>query len=81
MKKVSSLQLFQLWSPWEIIRPIFMPGIEERPFVLSQLTTCIRGRIKNYPARRIEYAAICFFFEGLVAKYFGMLLFTQAQKN
>ena len=76
MKKVFITVVPNCWSPWEIIRPIFMPGIEERPFVLSQLTTCIRGRIKNYPARRIEYAAICFFFEGLVAKYFGMLLFT-----
>lgn len=25
------------WSPWELIRPFFMPGIDEKPFVLEQL--------------------------------------------
>src|SRR3989338_5600044 len=25
------------WSPWELIRPFYMPGIEEDPFTLSQL--------------------------------------------
>jgi len=26
------------FSPWEIIRPFYMPGIEEKPFVLKELT-------------------------------------------
>ncbi len=70
------------WSPWEIIRPIFMPGIEERPFVLSQLDNLhTRQGLKIIQRGGLNTLPFAFSFEGLVAKYFGMLLFTVAQKN
>ena len=70
------------WSPWELIRPLFMPGIDETPFVLRglvRLNTCNglsvlqTGGINTFP----------FFFspDQLFGRFFGMLLYTIAEKN
>jgi len=69
------------WSPWELIRPFFMPGIDEKPFVLTQLlrlnytndlTVIACGGINTVPFR---YSPDRFF-----GKYFGMLLYSISQK-
>jgi len=69
------------WSPWELIRPLFMPGIEEKPFVLKKLcrlnmTNGLRvikmGGINTFPFR--------FSPDRLLGSQFGMLLYTIAEK-
>jgi len=69
------------WSPWELIRPLFMPGIEEKPFVIHELVrlnvsnglTVIRaGGINTFPFR--------FSPDRLLGPQFGMLLYTIAKK-
>jgi SAM-dependent methyltransferase len=68
------------WSPWELIRPFFMPGIEEKPFVLQQLVDLHRrndlavvqkGGVNVLPYR---------FSPEFLGSAFGMLLFTVAKK-
>ena len=70
------------WSPWELIRPLFMPGIDETPFVLrglvrlniaNGLLILQTGGINTFP----------FFFspDELFGRVFGMLLYTIAEKN
>ncbi len=68
------------WSPWELIRPFFMPGIEEKPFVLQQLVDLSRrndlavvqaGGVNVLPYR---------FSPEFLGPAFGMLLFTVAKK-
>ena len=70
------------FSPWEIIRPIFMPGIEETPFILKQLiklntqqalTILEQGGINTLPFR--------FSPDRFIGHIFGMHVFTVAQKN
>ncbi len=68
------------WSPWELIRPFFMPGIEEKPFVLQELielnrrndlTVVQSGGVNVFPFR---------FSPEFLGSAFGMLLFTVAKK-
>lgn len=70
------------FSPWELIRPFFMPGIEEKPFVLKELIdvnernglrVCESGGINTLP----------FYFspDKFLGKYFGMLLYTISVPN
>lgn len=68
------------WSPWEIIRPFFMPGIEEKPFVLQELEDLNRrnqlavvqsGGVNVFPFR---------FSPEFLGGAFGMLLFTVGKK-
>ena len=69
------------FSPWELIRPLYMPGIEETPFILSDLCdlhqrnglSVIRtGGVNALPFRwSPEWAAA----------QFGMLLYVVAQKS
>lgn len=68
------------WSPWELIRPFFMPGIEEKPFVLKGLLHLNRrndlavvesGGVNVLPYRiSPEFAGPAF----------GMLLYTIAKR-
>jgi SAM-dependent methyltransferase len=69
------------WSPWQIIRPFMMPGIEERPFVLSELislhernglTVFSSGGLNALPFR---------FSPEMIASKFGMLLYAVARKR
>lgn len=64
------------WSPWQIIRPWMMPGIEERPFTLRELLDLNRrnglqvqayGGVNTLPFRVSP--------EGKCAAKFGMLLY------
>ncbi|MFT5169465.1 MAG: 2-polyprenyl-3-methyl-5-hydroxy-6-metoxy-1,4-benzoquinol methylase [Lysobacterales bacterium] len=70
------------FSPWELIRPFFMPGIEEDPFVLSGLmklnernglSVGERGGINTIPFALSP--------DRLVGSWFGMLLYTIAKDD
>ena len=70
------------WSPWEIIRPLFMPGIDERPFVLNELINLnVRNESKVIRSGGVNTLPFAVSPEGKCARYFGMLLFTIAQKE
>ena len=71
-----------LWSPWELIRPFYMPGIKEVPFQLNQLvalnernglTVVKKGGINTIP---FAYSP-----DKLFGSIFGMLLYTVAIKS
>lgn len=70
------------WSPWELIRPFYMPGIEEDPFVLSQLVglneesglkVIAQGGINTIPFVGSP--------DQLLGSMWGMLLYTIAKKR
>ena len=70
------------FSPWELIRPVYMPGIEETPFVLSELTALNKrnglavlssGGLNTFPW---TYSP-----DPLLGNYFGMLLYTVATQR
>lgn len=69
------------WSPWELMRPFFMPGIDEIPFVLPALVDLHRrngldviasGGVNTLPFRLSP--------EKFLACHFGMLLYTVAKR-
>ena len=68
------------WSPWELIRPFYMPGIEEKPFVLKGLLDLNRrndlavvksGGVNVFPFRISPE---------FLGSRFGMLLYTIAKR-
>ncbi len=70
------------YSPWQLIRPFVMPGIDERPFVLRELYNLNKrntlqieamGGLNVFPWRVSP--------EGRLAQYFGMILFAVAVKT
>jgi SAM-dependent methyltransferase len=67
-------------SPWELIRPFFMPGIEEKPFVLKGLLDLNRRNdlavVKSGGVNVLPYAISPEF----LGPRFGMLLFTVAKR-
>ncbi|MCC6758279.1 MAG: class I SAM-dependent methyltransferase [Candidatus Omnitrophica bacterium] len=69
-----------LLSPWELIRPFYMPGIEEKPFVLKGLLDLNR---RNDLAV-VESGGVNVLPFGLSPEFlgpkFGMLLYTVAKK-
>ncbi len=68
------------WSPWELIRPFFMPGIEEKPFVLQTLIDLNRRNdlavVEDGGVNVLPYR----FSPEILGPVFGMLLFTVAKK-
>lgn len=81
LKKNGKLITFvpNLFSPWQIIRPFFMPGIKEKPFTLNKLeklhknfSICERGGINVFPVMWSP--------DFLLGKLFGMLLYVIAKK-
>lgn len=68
------------WSPWELIRPFFMPGIEEKPFVLKGLLDLNRRNdlavVKSGGVNVLPYAISPEF----LGPRFGMLLYTVAKR-
>lgn len=70
------------FSPWELIRPLYMPGIEEKPFVLSGLMDVNeRNGFKVFEKGGINTFPFALSPDKLVGKYFGMLLYTVARKK
>jgi len=69
------------WSPWELIRPLFMPGIDEKPFVINEL---IRLNVNNgltvISTGGINICPFRFSPDRLLGHQFGMLLYTIAKK-
>jgi len=65
------------WSPWELIRPFYMPGIEEEPFTLKKLTDLnVRNGFCVVQKGGVNTLPFLLSPEGVAAKYFGMLLFS-----
>jgi len=71
-----------LFSPWTIIRPFLMPGINEKPFIRKKLS----GLHEKNGFRIIRTGGVNVLPwkvspENLLSRYFGMLLFCIAQKQ
>lgn len=70
------------FSPWELIRPLFMPGIEETPFVLKELIHLNRRNgLKVLAQGGVNTVPFSFSPDRLLGASFGMLLYTVAQKD
>lgn len=68
------------WSPWELIRPLFMPGIDEKPFVLSGLKDLNRRNdLAVVQSGGVNVLPFSFSPESL-GPQFGMLLYTIAKR-
>jgi SAM-dependent methyltransferase len=66
-----------LWSPWQIIRPLLMPGIEEKPFIIKQLRSLNMGCGLNVISDGgINTIPLQWSPDRIVGKSFGMLLYT-----
>ncbi len=70
------------FSPWELIRPLYMPGIEETPFVLKELVDAHernglrvigKGGVNTFPFR--------FSPDRWIGPVFGMLLYVVARRS
>ena len=70
------------FSPWELIRPFYMPGIEEAPFVLSdlialhedcRLSVAEKGGVNTFPFALSP--------DELLGQYVGMLLYVVTKKG
>ena len=70
------------WSPWELIRPFYMPGIDETPFVLKELIDLNERNgfvvINHGGVNTLPFA---FSPDSWFGSTFGMLLFTLANKK
>lgn len=65
------------FSPWQIIRPFYMPGIKEMPFVLDELIDMNeRNGLKVVDYGGINVLPFSVSPEQVIGKYFGMLLYT-----
>lgn len=70
------------FSPWELIRPFFMPGIEETPFVLKKLVDVHeRNGFKIVNKGGINTLPFAFSLDKYVGRFWGMLLFVIARKD
>jgi len=69
-----------LFSPWTIIRPFLMPGIEEKPFTIKELRSLnLRNDLKVIASGGINTLPWRLSLEGPLAAYTGMLLYTISQ--
>ena len=70
------------FSPWELIRPLYMPGIEETPFILKELIDLNkRNGFKIIQQGGVNTLPFAFSPDHLCGAVFGMLLFTIAKKK
>ncbi len=70
------------WSPWELIRPFFMPGITEEPFTLSQLIKLHQRHGLSILAKGgVNTLPFAFSPDKIIGNIFGMLLYVIAQKD
>lgn len=68
------------WSPWQLIRPFFMPGIQERPLVLSELERLHESSgFRIVSAGGLNVLPVRFSPEFL-GPWFGMLLYVVGKK-
>ena len=70
------------WSPWELIRPLYMPGIEETPFVLKELLVLNqRNGLQVVDKGGVNTWPFAFSPDCILGAFWGMLLYTIARKN
>lgn len=62
------------YSWWEIIRPIFMPGINERPFTMKKLKQLFTG-MKTVKSGGINVIPLAISPDRLAGSYIGMILY------
>jgi SAM-dependent methyltransferase len=69
------------FSPWQIIRPFFMPGIQEKPFVLSALVDLNRRNgLEVIEQGGVNVVPFPYSPDEFFGKAFGMLLYTVGRK-
>jgi len=69
-------------SPWEIIRPFFMPGIEEKPFDLKELIDLnVKNGLTVIRSGGINVLPFYGSPDLLIGSKFGMLLYTISKAN
>lgn len=69
-------------SPWELIRPMYMPGIKEDPFILNELIDLNeRNNLKVISRGGVNAVPFAFSPDFLVGSVFGMLLYTISKKR
>jgi 2-polyprenyl-3-methyl-5-hydroxy-6-metoxy-1,4-benzoquinol methylase len=65
------------WSPWQLIRPLMMPGIEEKPFVIKELITLnVRQGLRIISKGGINTIPFRWSPDSVLGQQFGMLLYT-----
>ncbi len=70
------------YSPWQWIRPIFMPGIEEKPFRLDELIDLnLRNDMRIIENGGINVIPLALSPERKLGKKWGMLLFAISNSN
>lgn len=70
------------FSPWELIRPFYMPGIHEKPFTFSGLMRLNRRNGLNViRSGGVNTWPFAFSPDQICGRAFGMLLYTIAQKS
>ncbi|MCD4780407.1 MAG: class I SAM-dependent methyltransferase [Candidatus Omnitrophica bacterium] len=70
------------WSPWQLIRPFYMPGIKESPFVLSGLLRLhFKCNLLIIQSGGVNVLPFRFSPEKIFGQYFGMLLYAIARKK
>jgi SAM-dependent methyltransferase len=68
------------WSPWQLLRPLYMPGIEEIPFLLRELVDLNqRNGLHVIEQGGINTLPFAFSPDRYVGHLWGMLLFTIAK--
>lgn len=68
------------WSPWELIRPFYMPGIKEDPFRLSELVDLNqRNHLEVLDQGGVNTLPFAFSPDAMLGSTFGMLLYTIAK--
>ncbi len=69
-------------SPWELIRPFYMPGISERPFILRELVDLNqRNGFKVIKKGGINTLPVFLSPDRLLGATFGMLLYSISQRS
>jgi SAM-dependent methyltransferase len=69
------------FSPWELIRPLYMPGIEEKPFILKELMDVhTRNGLKVIAKGGVNTMPFRFSPDAWFGPVFGMLLYVVARK-
>ncbi len=70
------------WSPWQLIRPFFMPGIKEDPFVLKGLQHLYeRNGLRVISSGGINTLPFLWSPDSFLGRQFGMLLFAVGKKH
>jgi SAM-dependent methyltransferase len=69
------------FSPWELIRPFYMPGIEEEPFTLPRLLRLHHHvDLKVIASGGLNTFPFAFSPDRCLGRFFGMLLYTVAHR-